>query len=391
MQSDGETVTARRSLTISANASPSEGGQGLNLSHMLKGARDNFDVSVFCRGVYDEVRTELVPTSRLSTLINRTPYLRRLRDWQSYLADSHFDGYVARRLNGTHVFQGMTGQCAESLEVARRHGCPTLLDVVTTHIEDFSSHQERECAKFQVRPSIHPLLRKRMLQEYERADLIRVMSERAKETFAERGFAPERVQVVPPPIDFEQFTPAQFDEPKFRVSFVGLIEPWKGFHYLIDAFNALSIPDSELVLWGGPGTRPISRYLQREMARNPAIIVKPVEIRRYGYGEVYGKSSVFVHPSLADGFGYVVAEAMASGLPVIVTKNTGAAELIIDGHNGYVVPGADSDAIRDRLAHLAENPALLREMGRAARETARSLTFARFRDRYVSCLNSLAG
>jgi glycosyltransferase involved in cell wall biosynthesis len=206
----------------------------------------------------------------------------------------------------------------------------------------------------------------------------------------ERGFSDKQVVVIPPPINIDEFPEARFAESKFRVSFVGLIEPWKGFHYLIDAFNALDLPDSELVLWGGPGTRAVSSYLEEQMARNPAIAVKPVEVRRYGYGEVYGKSSVLVQPSLADGFSYVVAEAMASGIPVIVTSSTGASEIVVDGINGYVVPPADSDAIRDRLAHLAAHPALLREMGHAARETARSLTFEKFRQRYVSCLESLA-
>jgi glycosyltransferase involved in cell wall biosynthesis len=216
------------------------------------------------------------------------------------------------------------------------------------------------------------------------------MSECAQQTFLERGFSDRRVVVIPPPVNLKEFQQARFVEPKFRVSFVGLIEPWKGFHYLIDAFDALNLPDSELVLWGGPGTRSVNRYLQERMKRNPAIVLKPVEIRSYGYAEVYGKSSVLVHPSLADGFGYVVAEAMASGIPVIVTSSTGCSDIVVDGVNGYIVPPADSDAIRDRLAHLAARPALLREMGGAARATAGSLTFEKFRQRYVDCLNVLA-
>jgi glycosyltransferase involved in cell wall biosynthesis len=177
---------------------------------------------------------------------------------------------------------------------------------------------------------------------------------------------------------------------KFRISFVGLIEPWKGFHYLVEAFNALKLKDSELVLWGGSGSRSVSQYLQEQMARNPSIIIRPVTVRQFGYGNVYGKSSVFVHPSLADGFGYVVAEAMASGLPVIVTEATGAADLIVDGENGYIVPVGDSEAICERLRHLAENPHLLRQMGEAARTTARSLTLDAFCRCLVPPLRALA-
>lgn len=377
-------------MILSANAILHQGGQGLNFHHMIEGSRDNFSLSVFCRAVCPGVETQVVPNSQAGKAIGRVPFIRRLRDWQTLLGDVHFDRYVARRLPKANIFQGVTGQCTESLAVAKERGCRTLLDVVTVHIDDFGAQQDRECSRFQIRPSINMRLREKIKVEYGRADLIRVMSERARLTFLERGFSPERVTVISPPIALEEFPEARFEEPKFRISFVGLIEPWKGFHYLVEAFNSLNLVDGELVLWGGTGSRSVSRYLQEQVARNPSIVVKPVEVRRYGYGEVYGKSSVLVHPSLADGFGYVVAEAMASGIPVIVTSSTGASDLIIDGHNGYIIPPADSAAIRDRLAHLAAHPVLVREMGRAARETARSLTFQKFRRRYVSCLQGLA-
>jgi glycosyltransferase involved in cell wall biosynthesis len=378
-----------RKLILSANATPFEGGQGLNLSQMIEGSRKAFDVSVYSRAAFDGVQCEPVHDSNLSSFIGNVRPLRRLREWRTYFSDTHFDSYVASRLNGAEIFQGVTGQCLNSLHVAKRNGSRTLLDVITTHIDDFGTHQDRECSAFKVRPAINQRHRERIRREYECADLIRVMSNRARETFVERGLPDEKIVVLPPSIDVNEFPQARFEQPKFRVAFVGLLEPWKGFHYLIDAFNALDVPDSELVLWGGPGSRPVSRYLNEQMADHPAIKLKAVEARPHGYGEVYGKSSVLVHPSLSDGFGFTVLEAMASGIPVIVTRNTGAAELIVDGENGYVVPAADSEAIRDRLAHLANNPALLREMGRAARETARSLTFEKFRERYVSCLNSL--
>ncbi|MGE0882726.1 MAG: glycosyltransferase family 4 protein [Blastocatellales bacterium] len=315
------------------------------------------------------------------------PVVRRLRDWQTYFSDRHFDRYVAANLTRAEIFQGVTGQCLESMSAAKRMGSRTALDVVTLHIAEFGAGQDRECAKFGLRPTVHPWTRKRILREYDQADVIRVMSERARRSFLERGFDPQRVVTVPPPIDFDQFPAAEFRESKFRVSFVGLIEPWKGFHYLIEAFNKLRLRDSELVLWGGPGARSISQYLRNQTAANPAILVKPVEVRSLGYGEVYGKSSVLVHPSLADGFGYVVAEAMASGIPVIVTDKTGASDLVVDGQNGYVVPAGDSQAISDRLAHLAGNPSLLKRMGQAARETARQLTMENFRARQRVYLN----
>ena len=381
-------ITGR--LILSANASLQEGGQGLNLQHMIEALRERFDLSVFCRSALDGLDAQTVTDSRLSGFIGKYPFIRRYRDWQTFFSDRHFDRFVAKRLSPAMIFQGVTGQCAESFLRARELGCKTVLDSVTTHMEDFAAHQDRECARFGVRSSMHPRLRARMLAEYQRADLIRVMSHHAEKTFLDRGFSAEQIVVVPPPIEPDDFPEASFSDAKFRVIFVGLIEPWKGFHYLVEAFNALRLKGSELVFWGGPGSRPVSRYLREQIARNPSIIIRPVSVRQFGYGNVYAKSTVFVQPSLADGFSYAVAEAMASGIPVIVTRNTGAADFVADGENGYIVPAGDSGAISERLKYLADNPSMVRKMGRAARQTARSLTLDAFRSRLIPRLLSLA-
>jgi len=356
-------------LTLSANATPLVGGQGLNLYHMATGLSEHFDVRLFCKKTFPGIPTQVVPPSKLSNGIASIPVLRRLRDWQVRFSEVHFDKYVSRRLSRASLFQGVSGQCYWSLEAARRLGCRTIVDSITTHVDDFVEHQKRECAKFNIRPATSESMRRSTLGEYQRADLIRVLSNHARSTFLERGF--ENVVVLRPPIDVAEFPEAAFREPKFRISFVGLLEPWKGFHYLVDAFNRLELPDSELIFWGAPGSRPITKYISEQRNRNPRIQVRPVQVRNC-YGEVYAKSSVLVHPSLTEGFGYVVAEAMASGIPVIVTRNAGAADLVKDGESGYVIPAQDPEAIRDRLAHLAAHPALLKKMGHAARESMKA-------------------
>jgi glycosyltransferase involved in cell wall biosynthesis len=378
-------------LVLSANAVPQRGGQGLNLQHMIEALGQEYQLSVFCRGgVNGGAEVHAVADSRRAALLAKIPILRRLRDWQVWYGEVNFDRAVARALSPAAAFQGVTGQCLESLRAARKLGCPTLLDVVTTHIEFFGEQLDRECARFGVRPPLSRPMRARMQKEYREADAIRVMSHVARRTFLERGFAEDRVIVATPPFEVEAFPQADFRQPVFRVCFAGLVEPWKGFHYLIEAFDSMNLHESELVLWGGAGARPITRYLRERMARNPRIALRPVEIRKVGYGPVYAASNVFVHPSLSDGFGYVVGEAMACGIPVIVTSCSGAADLVRDGVNGYIVPPADASAIRDRLLHLAKHPALVREMGAAARQAVQSLTPDNFRAPLLAKLRELA-
>jgi glycosyltransferase involved in cell wall biosynthesis len=378
-------------LILSANAVPRQGGQGLNLQHMIEALHGAYRLDVFCRGgASNGAILHPVPPSRRAALVGRLPVVRRLRNWQNWFGDVGFDRRVARALPAADVFQGATGQCLASLRAARRRGCRTALDVVTTHIDFFGEHMDRECARYGVRPALGRAMRERIRQEYREADVVRVMSRVARQTFLDRGFPEERLVVATPPFALAEFPQAEFRQPVFRVCFVGLLEPWKGFHYLIEAFQAAALQESELVLWGGSGSRPVSRYLQERVAQNSNIIIRPAEVRQVGYGPVYGEATVFVHPSLSDGFGYVVGEAMASGLPVIVTSSSGAADLVREGVNGYVVPPADAGAICDRLKHLARNPALVRAMGAAARDVAGALTPEAFRGPLLARLQRLA-
>lgn len=378
-------------MIVAANATLGTGGQGLNLQHMAEGLCESFELSIFCRALAGIASTHVVPGSRIEAIIGATPLLRRARDLQAHLSATHFDRYVAANLPAAELFQGVTGQCAFGLRAARARGMRTVTDVVTAHVDEFCAQAARECAAFGVRPPLNDETRRRMLDEYASADLVRVMSERARRTFLNRGFSEDRIVAVAPHINLDEFPAADFAGPKFRISFVGLIEPWKGFHHLVAAFNSLRLKDSELVLWGGPGSRPVSRFLREAMALNPAIIIRPVEVRRFGYAEVYGKSSVLVHPSLTDGFGYTVLEGMASGLPVIVADGAGAADLVVDGYNGYVVPSGQNGPIAERLEHLYHDPGLTRRMGEAAKRTAGQLTLARFRERYIPRLLALCG
>src|SRR5258708_3184019 len=143
----------KKCLILSANAIPKVGGQGLNLHHMVEGLSESFEIQVFCRQMWPEVKTEMVPPSWPSCLIGRVPIVRRLRDWQNFFSDRQFDRYVSRRITQAHLFQGVGGQCCETLAAARSLGCRTVVDCITTHIDDFENHQRIECARFQVRPA----------------------------------------------------------------------------------------------------------------------------------------------------------------------------------------------------------------------------------------------
>lgn len=355
---------------------------------MVEGLRPHFDLRVYCAGgAIDGLDVRPIPESRLARWIAKMPWVRRFRDVQTSISERGFDREVSARLEPADIFQGATGQCLRSLRKARVLGCRTALDVVNLHIDDFYIQMASSCHQFGIRPSLPASQPALVKEEYGESSLIRVMSTLARETFLQRGFSEDRVVVATPPIEVRDTQPDSGSV--FRVAFVGLLEPWKGFHHLVDAFEQARIPASELVLWGGSGSRPVAQYLNSARRRCPGIQVRPDSVRQLGFDAVYGKCSVLVHPSLSDGYAYVVAEAMACGVPVIVSDRTGARDLVRHGENGYVIPAGDVEALSGHLKFLAAHPEKARAMGQSARETTAKLTREAFLRDYLKALEGL--
>ena len=87
----------------------------------------------------------------------------------------------------------------------------------------------------------------------------------------------------------------------------------------------------------------------------------------------YSQASVLVLPSIQEGLALVQAQAMACGVPVIASENTGAADLFTDGVEGFIVPIRDAGAIREKILALYENPAMREQMGEAALARVRKI------------------
>jgi glycosyltransferase involved in cell wall biosynthesis len=102
--------------------------------------------------------------------------------------------------------------------------------------------------------------------------------------------------------------------------------------------------------------------------------------------EIMAQHDVLVFPSLIEGFGAVILEAMSRGLPVITTPNTAGPDLIEEGIDGYIVPIRDADAIAERLTALAEDRSRLAAMADAARRKAAGLPWERYERRLAGLM-----
>jgi starch synthase len=306
--------------------------------------------------------------------------------------DRRFDRALAREMSDRDAAViGAVGGSLITFERAQQQAVTSFLEYPTVHYREAQRIVGEEA---DLRPEFavtlrHERLPRRLVQrvdrELELADFIFVFSSFHERSFRKAGIPEEKLVLTPLGVDVELFSPRpRGDHGVFRVLFVGQIGQQKGLSYLLDGFEAAALPDAELLLAGVPvgSTAPWrDRPRVRHLSHRP----------RNDLPKVYAGADVYVLPSLFEGFLLTALEAMACGLPVIVSEHTFAHDVIEDGVNGYVIPIRDKGAIAERLRHLHSNPRLREEMGRAARRTAERFTWRRYGERIASAVSERAG
>ncbi|HEV7987456.1 MAG TPA: glycosyltransferase family 4 protein [Candidatus Binataceae bacterium] len=197
--------------------------------------------------------------------------------------------------------------------------------------------------------------------------------------------ARERITVIPSGVDCAHFRPPSADEraaaraalglgdADLAVGTVGALVPRKGHRYLVEAMALLGRGS------GAPQRRVVAIIAGGGSLRDPLA----AEIRRLGLGDavrmlgrvddaraILWALDVFAMPSLSEGLGVALLEAMACGLPSVASRVGGIVDTVDDGRTGMLVAPADAPALAGALAHLSAEAAALAAMGAAARAMA---------------------
>jgi len=302
----------------------------------------------------------------------------------------HFDGQVARRVRSLRpdAVYCYEGGALETFREAKRLGIKTIYEQTSSYwywVRDLLKQEaERSPAMVELLPNLadsaEHLARKD--EELSLADTVFVASEHVRRTLV--GAVPdEKIRVVhygAPEIRPREPIAVDPERP-LRVLFVGVLVQHKGIGYLLDAIDRL-------------GSRVDLTLVGKRFHPNPRV---DEACRRWRWFEtlshrqvldVMMDSDVLVLPSLGEGFGLVVTEALACGLPAIVTPSVGASDLIHDGQEGFVVPVCSAGAIAERLDTLYRDRKLLAAMSRRAQEAAAKDSWASYRVNYADTLRA---
>lgn len=304
-----------------------------------------------------------------------------------YAACRIFDTQAARRLARLPPAERPDAVLAceisalNTFQVARRLGIRTWLDAPSIH-----RRAQDDLHGTTDPPGLHARIARVKDREIELADAIVTVSELARTTYLDEGCDPAKVRAVPLGADLELFAPPA-EEPVRGTGtvflFAGAPIVRKGFDLLLEAFARVFAAEPSAVLRSvGPRGG--------EAEREGITFVGPVTQAQLA--AEMSRADCLVLPSRNDSYGMVVAEALAAGLPVVVSCMVGAAELVVPGENGWVVKAGDAGALRDRLltlAHPPAGPALLRSMRPKCRASAAGATWGAYRERFAALAREL--
>ncbi len=197
-----------------------------------------------------------------------------------------------------------------------------------------------------------------------------------KRSLVENGVAQESITVVPYGIDLKKFHPgpalARPAGGTLKLLLVGRINQRKGIKYLLQALSLLPGADLELTVCGR-----VLDGLDLFKAAGSRVRIRP-SVGASELVEAYQQADLFVLPSIAEGFGQVLLEALACGLPVLATTHTAAPDLLTEGEQGFVVEPRRPDLLANRIAWALSHREELLAMRAAARSRAEQFPWLRF-------------
>ena len=287
--------------------------------------------------------------------------LTRIRPavWMNELDTALYDRLVSLRIEHQDLFLGGSSGSFYSGTAVQRSGGIFVLDRACPHIQyqqDLVAEEAKKAGGSFRRQS--PWFLERQLAEYERADYLLMPSNYSMRTYPEHI----RSKTILAPLCARVAVSPRMSKPDGLPFVVGVVggEPLrKGYLYLLQAWKELALPNAELRIRSGGEYRRLP-VLARLVAEQPSVSIIPYVP---DIGAFYSQCDVFILPSVDDGFGMALFEAMARGVASIATHSTGASELLVNRRDAILIDAGSVEQIKQAIAGLYESAELRERIG----------------------------
>ncbi len=364
---------------------PPLGGGAANATRYLLSEyakRNNLEVDLVTTAADNRERVEEVsPSVRIHYIsINKSPERLTHQSMRDLLLYTYHGLRTARQLQQKHrydIIHAFFGVPCGWMARMIAGSLPYIVSLRGSDVPGFSDRYNR----------IYPLLRGIIRQVWKSAAAVVANSEQLR-TLALATAPDQRIHLIPNGVDTTRFvprtTPRDPDAP-FTVLAAARLMRRKGIRYALDAFARLSddFPDRpmRMIIAGGDGDAADELRLQAAGLSCHDRITFTGHLNQDALIDAYQQADVFVFPSLNEGMSNNMLEALACGVPVIITR-TGGSEVVTNGEQGFIVDRADASAIRDALAILLEDEERRERMGAAARARAEEYSWKTVADAY---------
>jgi len=342
--------------------------------------------SWYCKGIIEKGKYRSILLSELLGLVAGT-FSHRAYE---VIKNNLFDTMAKRYIDACDIFHGWMHFSLNSLNVAKQYGAKIIIDRGSSHPVYQKNILTEEYQRFGIRSTslFSEQLIEKGLVELASADAVVVPSQFVWKSFVEQGFdtgrdvPPGRLYLIPYGVDLQDFRQIPKSDSIFRIVFVGMIGIRKGIFYLLEAVSKLRLKNAELLLIGS-----IEDNIKPLLGKYSDVFIYKGQVPHNELYKIYSSSSVFVLPSIEEGSAMVTYEAMACGLPLIVSENTGS--VVRDGIDGFIVPIRDTEALKEKILFFYENEEKRQAMGANAKEYVQQWTWDRYGEKMVEAYEKI--
>jgi glycosyltransferase involved in cell wall biosynthesis len=301
-----------------------------------------------------------------------------------------YDRWVRSLLKpGDHILSsyGYTNDC---FRWARQRGGMTFLDAGNSHPSQFwkimsEEHQRWGCTY----PPVSHAHYRRSLAMMKEVDWVMAPSSFVEDSFVQNGFFAKKIARIPYATDLNVFQVAEKRTPDrpFTVINTGGLSLRKGTQYLLEALRILKrqVPELRILL-----TRQISDSIRPILARHSDLTIEwSSTLPQQQLAKRLQSADLFILPSLEEGMARTALEAMACGLPVILTPNTGSSDLVEEGINGSIVPIRSPEEIVDKALFWRERILGRGTQGNSIHTDLSKLAYPHFSQRFGAFLKKI--
>lgn len=223
-------------------------------------------------------------------------------------------------------------------------------------------------------------------EEVKKADYHIVASTYSKQALMYEGISPDYIFKLPYGVDENKFVgkTLSYTSDYLNVLFIGEVNQRKGINQILQVAKHIHAQGFNFNIVGGGFETASKEYSKYNDYVNYLGRVS-FETLLYQLKD----NHVFLFPTMGEGFGLVLLEAMAAGLPVITTPNCAGYDIVVDDENGFIVPVGDEKAIEEKLIWMKEHPNELKRMSDNAISTARKYTWRKYENDLITAVKRM--